>query len=175
MARDRGTPDRQAPGFSARTPGAGQGDLRERLLLAGVFTAVAGAGAGAIYLSGRESYGAADGPSNPSSQVAPEVFVPCWADAVALHQHIHALAAADGAAAPGFTADFQDRFEQMRRRASRYTDTDHPESQALVSPAMAAAQSARDDAVAEDAAAYRETAWARMTACHAEIFGEASR
>lgn len=175
MARDRGTPDRQAPGFSARTPGTGQGDLRERLLLTGVFTAVAGAGTGAIHLSGRERHGAADGTSIPASQATPGVFAPCRTEAVALHQRLCALAVTDAATAPDFTADFQDRFEQMCRRASRYTDTDRPESQALVSPAMAAAQSARDDAVAEDAAANRETAWARMTACHAETFGEASR
>ncbi|QXT40470.1 hypothetical protein [Gymnodinialimonas ceratoperidinii] len=170
MAHDRGTPERQAPDRSVRTRDAGQGDLREKLLLAGVFAAVAGVGAGAIYLSEREFYDDANGASDPMEQVPPEVFVPCWAEAVALHQHLHAQAEADPAAAPAFTADFEDRFEQMRRRASRYTDTDYPESQALVAPAMAAAQTARDEALAEDAAAYRETAWARMTACHAEIF-----
>ncbi|MCC1491539.1 hypothetical protein [Cognatishimia sp. F0-27] len=89
--------------------------------------------------------------------------IACNADAVALHQHLHAQGTQD----PAFMAQFdtiQDYMAGLRRR-------DDPHL-VHVRPAIASAEAARDAALAENPQSYLLASKSAVQTCHDMLFGE---
>lgn len=101
---------------------------------------------------------------------APDPQLTCYAEAVALHQHLHEVAGPDPAERFDYMADLEARMEDMIAWTRGLRRRDDPRAHAM-RPVIAHAEEARTSAVARDPDTYRAAAWAEVQRCHDALFG----
>ena len=109
----------------------------------------------------------------PPTETAINPQAECYAQTVALHQHLYEAYGNDPSTGFAEFDQLDAKMNDMLAWTRGLRRRDEPLAHAL-RPIIARAEQARDEAVAENAARYQQQAWDAVRACHATHYGDAS-